>query len=86
LPFGAGCLSLRSTGCDLAQFLRLQTATDMMIKVQPKAIGQSKITTDPSWYKSAVIYQLHVKSFYDYNEDGIGDFAGLVALAPSSEM
>jgi len=33
---------------------------------------------DPLWYKDAVIYQLHVKSFYDANGDGIGDFAGLI--------
>ncbi len=31
---------------------------------------------DPLWYKDAVIYQLHVKSFYDSNGDGIGDFRG----------
>jgi maltose alpha-D-glucosyltransferase/alpha-amylase len=33
---------------------------------------------DPLWYKDAIIYQLHVKSFYDSNNDGIGDFAGLM--------
>jgi len=33
--------------------------------------------SDPYWYKDAVIYQLHVKSFFDANNDGIGDFAGL---------
>ena len=33
---------------------------------------------DPYWYKDAVVYQLHVKSFYDANGDGIGDFAGLM--------
>ncbi|BBC73439.1 alpha-amylase [Altererythrobacter sp. B11] len=33
---------------------------------------------DPLWYKDAVIYQLHVKSFFDSNNDGIGDFAGLL--------
>ncbi|MGK2913465.1 MAG: maltose alpha-D-glucosyltransferase [Porticoccaceae bacterium] len=35
-------------------------------------------TDDPLWYKDAVIYQLHVKSFFDANNDGIGDFAGLI--------
>ena len=30
------------------------------------------------WYKDAVIYQLHVKAFFDTNDDGIGDFAGLI--------
>ena len=33
--------------------------------------------TDPLWFKDAVIYQLHVKSFFDSNGDGIGDLAGL---------
>ncbi len=34
---------------------------------------------DPLWYKDAVIYQLHVKSFFDSNNDGIGDFPGLIS-------
>jgi maltose alpha-D-glucosyltransferase / alpha-amylase len=33
---------------------------------------------DPLWYKDAVIYELHVRSFYDSNGDGMGDFRGLV--------
>ena len=32
---------------------------------------------DPLWYKDAVVYQLHVKAFFDDNGDGMGDFAGL---------
>ncbi len=32
---------------------------------------------DPLWYKDAVIYEAHVKSFFDSNNDGIGDFKGL---------
>ena len=35
------------------------------------------LDSDPLWYKDAVIYQLHVRSFYDANGDGIGDFEGL---------
>ena len=31
------------------------------------------------WYKDAIIYQLHVKSFFDANNDGIGDFPGLIS-------
>jgi maltose alpha-D-glucosyltransferase/alpha-amylase len=34
---------------------------------------------DPFWYKDAVFYQLHVKSFADSNGDGIGDFPGLTS-------
>ena len=30
------------------------------------------------WYKDAVIYQAHVRSFSDSNGDGIGDFKGLI--------
>lgn len=32
---------------------------------------------DSLWYKDAVIYQLHVRTFCDSNADGIGDFVGL---------
>src|ERR1700758_118199 len=34
---------------------------------------------DPLWYKDAIIYQLHVKAFFDSNNDGIGDFPGLTS-------
>jgi maltose alpha-D-glucosyltransferase / alpha-amylase len=32
----------------------------------------------PLWYKDAIIYQLHVRTFCDSNSDGIGDFPGLM--------
>jgi maltose alpha-D-glucosyltransferase/alpha-amylase len=33
---------------------------------------------DPAhWYKDAVVYQLHIKAFFDSNDDGIGEFRGL---------
>ncbi|MDQ3186119.1 MAG: maltose alpha-D-glucosyltransferase [Pseudomonadota bacterium] len=31
------------------------------------------------WYKDAIIYELHVKTFFDSNGDGIGDFPGLIS-------
>ena len=34
--------------------------------------------TEPLWYKDAIIYELSVRSFYDSNGDGIGDFQGLI--------
>jgi maltose alpha-D-glucosyltransferase/alpha-amylase len=35
-------------------------------------------TSEPAlWYKDALIYELHVRAFYDSNGDGIGDFPGL---------
>ena len=33
---------------------------------------------DPLWFKDAIIYQLHLKSFFDGNNDGVGDFQGLM--------
>lgn len=33
---------------------------------------------DPLWFKDAIIYELHVKTFFDGNNDGIGDFPGLI--------
>src|SRR5688572_7992659 len=36
------------------------------------------MNTDPLWYKDAIIYQTHIKSFRDSNEDGYGDFKGLI--------
>ncbi len=34
---------------------------------------------DPAWYKDAIIYQLHVKTFCDSDGNGIGDFQGLMS-------
>jgi maltose alpha-D-glucosyltransferase/alpha-amylase len=39
----------------------------------------SILSDDPLWYKDAIIYQIHIKSFFDANNDGIGDFPGLLA-------
>jgi len=37
------------------------------------------LNRDALWYKDAIIYQVHVRAFYDGNGDGIGDFEGLEA-------
>ncbi|MCP8311356.1 MAG: maltose alpha-D-glucosyltransferase [Candidatus Methylarchaceae archaeon HK02M1] len=33
----------------------------------------------PLWYKDEIIYELHIKAFYDGDGDGVGDFKGLTA-------
>ncbi len=33
---------------------------------------------DPLWYKNAIVYQVHIRSYFDGNDDGIGDFRGLI--------
>src|ERR1035438_5176461 len=35
------------------------------------------LNRDVLWYKDAIIYQVHVRTFHDSNGDGIGDFQGL---------
>ncbi len=35
------------------------------------------LNKDALWYKDAIIYQVHVRTFHDSNGDGIGDFQGL---------
>ena len=36
------------------------------------------INEDPLWYKDAIIYQLHIKTFFDADNNGIGDLRGLL--------
>ena len=40
--------------------------------------NKETLSKDHLWYKDAIIYETHVKSFYDSNGDGIGDFKGLI--------
>ncbi len=35
------------------------------------------LALEPFWYKSGVIYEVHVRAFYDSDGDGTGDFCGL---------
>jgi maltose alpha-D-glucosyltransferase / alpha-amylase len=38
-----------------------------------------------TWYKDAIIYEVHVRAFYDSVTDGIGDFGGLTQKLPYLE-
>jgi len=42
-----------------------------------KAQRRQRSGGDPLWFKDAVIYEVHVRAFFDGNDDGCGDFAGL---------
>ncbi len=42
------------------------------------AQGDINTTVDPLWFKDAIIYELHVKTFCDSDGDGMGDFRGLM--------
>ncbi|MGO9995447.1 MAG: maltose alpha-D-glucosyltransferase [Steroidobacteraceae bacterium] len=52
---------------------------DVQLPSLESAAPAGLIVDDPLWYKDAVIYQLNVKSFFDSNDDGIGDFPGLTS-------
>ena len=36
-----------------------------------------QLKREAGWYKDTIIYQVHVRTFFDSNGDGIGDFQGL---------
>jgi maltose alpha-D-glucosyltransferase/alpha-amylase len=53
-----------------------------MILWPPDARAVTRATRRPKhplWYKDAVIYEVPVRSFFDSNGDGVGDFPGLIA-------
>jgi len=37
------------------------------------------LTNDPLWYKNAIFYEVHIRSFADSNGDGKGDLPGLTS-------
>ncbi|TXH62481.1 MAG: glucohydrolase, partial [Tolumonas sp.] len=34
---------------------------------------------DKKWWHNAVVYQIYPRSFFDANNDGIGDIAGIIS-------
>ena len=51
---------------------------DTIAAVAPLVAPAPTTTEDPTWFKDAIIYQIHIKSFFDANNDGVGDFRGVV--------
>src|SRR4051794_40766432 len=43
----------------------------------PKMSKPLPLENDPLWYQDAIIYEVHVRAFFDQSGDGMGDFAGL---------
>ncbi len=58
---------------------RVQLVADFdNLYTQFRGAGSTRLAnTEGLWYKQAIIYQVHVRTFYDSNGDGIGDFEGL---------
>ena len=42
-------------------------------------MGSIEGSAGSQWYKDAIVYEVHVRAFFDSDDDGIGDFAGLTA-------
>ena len=62
---GAGALPVRA---------RLRSISPVISGDPPQGLDDA-----PDWYRDAVIYELHVRSFSDLSGDGIGDFQGLIS-------
>jgi maltose alpha-D-glucosyltransferase/alpha-amylase len=56
----------------------MDAVNDPALEPAPQA-QRERSADDALWYKDAVVYQLHVKAFFDSNDDGLGDFKGLTA-------
>ncbi len=62
--------------------MSIETAPNPVHSAEARPVGPKTISlapiADPLWFKDAIIYQIHLKSFFDGNNDGVGDFAGLL--------
>ena len=58
--------------------MSLVAGTSAQGRVENRNVKKLASATDPLWYKDAIIYELHVRAFADSNNDGIGDFPGLL--------
>ena len=57
---------------------RRRRAEEYTKKTPSSASTDKAFKEDPLWYKDAVIYQVHIRAYADSNDDGIGDFRGLI--------
>ena len=65
-----------TTSCDTDAAVNAPATNNATSAAQRPAASSA---VDPLWYQDAVIYQLHIKAFFDSNGDGIGDFRGLTS-------
>ena len=47
-------------------------------ELSPAAQTRQWFEAEPLWFKRAVFYEIHIRGFYDGNDDGSGDFRGLI--------
>ncbi len=51
--------------------------TRMLGTISRRRSARLSRAEDPLWYKDAVIYEIRTRSFFDSNDDGVGDIRGL---------
>ena len=49
------------------------------MRMRPKNSEPAQAEGNPLWFKDAIIYEVHIRAFFDSDGDGMGDFRGLVA-------
>src|SRR5581483_12026226 len=45
---------------------------------RPNPYETNNLDLDRAWWRESVVYQVYLQSFQDSNDDGIGDFRGLI--------
>ena len=59
------------------------SADERLLRASSSPAGGSPMSEqwferDPLWFKRAVFYEIHIRGFFDGNDDGSGDFRGLI--------
>src|ERR1041384_6793476 len=54
-----------------------ETGTRLRGTVPPMSEPGHWFESNPNWFKTAVFYEIHIRAFFDGNDDGSGDFRGL---------
>src|SRR5205814_3349713 len=69
----------RPEGLDLAHRAELRPArAGGVAPAEDRRMSESWFERDPLWFKRAVFYEIHIRGFFDGNDDGSGDFRGLI--------
>src|SRR3954468_16085766 len=75
---GAGWTHVPWPGLEASDLSALWCEASVAINDPGRGLDDRQVDDDPLWYKDAIIYELHVRAFFDSNGDGIGDFRGLI--------
>ena len=70
-----------ATSCDWhvgRNYVRLEPGQSHVLEGRRcSRVTEQWFERDPLWFKRAVFYEIHIRGFFDGNDDGSGDFRGL---------